>query len=294
MSNLNIPAHQIEAVMNYDGKKFIIANLDNNTASWLLQANTRNRLQRDRHIMNYTSMMENGQWKFTGDPIRFHADGHLIDGQHRLAAISQLPSGSHVKVLLITGFTDDEMLFIDQGAKRTAGDQLTIGRNVPNSTYIASVAKQTLVIEGGLLFNDRKEHDKYTSLPRILSWYDDHQEDCEFLQRIRQDVISCGLSPKVVGAFALMAKEFDAEVAEEFISKLRSGAELETGSPILALRNRVIRNKMNRIKESERDQLGLLIKTWNAWLEGASMSKVALPKGGTFTRDTFPEIYVGD
>lgn len=294
MSNLNIPADVVEAVMNYDGKKFIIANLDNNTASALLQSNTRNRRQRDRHILSYSSMMDTGQWKFTGDPIRFHADGHLIDGQHRLAAISQLPNGKRIKTLLITGFTDDEMLFIDQGARRTAGDQLTIGRNIPNSGYIASVAKQMLVIENGLLFTDRNEYDKYTSLPRILRWYDEHQDDCEFLQRVRTDVVKSGLSPKVVGAFALMAKEFDAEASEEFVSKLRSGADLEAGSPILALRNRIIRNKMDRRKDSERDQLGLLIKAWNAWLEGTSMSKIALPRGGTFTRGTFPRIYVGD
>lgn len=76
-------------------------------------------------IERYESDMLAGAWKFAGDPIRYDAAGQLIDGQHRLAAISI--GDAEVINLVITGLDPDVMSAIDTGRRRSIADLLKIG-----------------------------------------------------------------------------------------------------------------------------------------------------------------------
>ena len=50
--------------------------------------NTHNRRLRSRQVSLYAESMRQDRWSLNGEPIQFDADGVLLNGQHRLTAIS--------------------------------------------------------------------------------------------------------------------------------------------------------------------------------------------------------------
>jgi hypothetical protein len=91
-----------------------------------LQFNTSNRNLRNSLVSQYARDMENGVWKLTHQGVAFNCDGTLLDGQHRLSAIVE--SGVTVQMLVARGVDSKHQLVMDDHAKRSAGDALTLAR----------------------------------------------------------------------------------------------------------------------------------------------------------------------
>lgn len=91
-----------------------------------LQLNTNNRHLRKLLVNQYAKDMTAGNWKLTHQGIAFNCDGTLLDGQHRLAAIVQ--SGATVEMLVARGIDSRSQLVMDDHAKRSAGDALSLSR----------------------------------------------------------------------------------------------------------------------------------------------------------------------
>lgn len=292
-TSLNIPVENIVTTMSWNDLTFAVINMTPAVATSLLKNNTNNRKLSPTVVEAYKADKSLGNWKFTGDPIRFHEDGTLLDGQHRCTGISQMDADYSEHVLCIFGLDDEAQFAMDQGKKRTAADQLQLSGHT-NSAIVASVAKTTLVIEKGLLFQDRKKATPATTAAQIKEWADENPDKVAFIHEVSNDARQCHVAPSIVITAALIFREYDEEIAKDFVSKLRTGAGLEEGSAILAFRDRATRNKMNKRKDSDRDVLGLLIRTWNAHITGKKLSKLQLPpaKGGkpaTFNQADFPE-----
>ena len=279
--------------MTHEGKTFSIADITPDLAEKMLSYNTQNRSKSDGSVYSYLADMQKDEWRFTGDPIRFHKNGKLLDGQHRLTAISRLNAGEAVRALVVTGLDDEDQMVMDQGRKRTAGDQLGI-KGVDSSHLVASAIKWIILYEAGAMFSDRKKQPAYFTTPNIVRWMEDHPDEVGFITSIAKDCTKSPLPPSILAAVACIAADLDGELAAEFVSAIRTGVGQEAGSPILALRNRAINNRINKRRDSDRDTFGLIAKAWNAWVNGKSLSKMQLPTGGTFTERTFPAIYVGE
>jgi len=96
-------------------------------AAKYLGGNTNNRPLRKTVVAGYASDMKAGNWKLTHQGIGLAPDGTLLDGQHRLAAI--IESGIAVKMMVVQGIEKQTVIAMDDHAKRTAGDSLSIIRN---------------------------------------------------------------------------------------------------------------------------------------------------------------------
>ena len=140
--------HQTLTSMTHEGKTFSIADITPDLAEKMLSYNTQNRSKSDGSVYSYLADMQKDEWRFTGDPIRFHKNGKLLDGQHRLTAISRLNAGEAVRALVVTGLDDEDQMVMDQGRKRTAGDQLGI-KGVDSSHLVASAIKWIILYEAG-------------------------------------------------------------------------------------------------------------------------------------------------
>lgn len=88
---------------------------------WLKQ-NTNNRPLRVSVVNGFKNAYERGEWKITHQGIAFSAKGRLLDGQHRLTFISELPEKSAVAINVTTDQDEDTFDAIDQGFKRTISD----------------------------------------------------------------------------------------------------------------------------------------------------------------------------
>lgn len=87
-----------------------------------LDSNTDNRRLRPHVVEALRMAWERGEWKATHQGIAFAKNGTLLDGQHRLMFISQLPEESLVPINVTTGCEDDLFGVIDQGTRRTLSD----------------------------------------------------------------------------------------------------------------------------------------------------------------------------
>lgn len=99
---------------------------------WLMNKNTKNRPLRPSHVETLRESLVRGEQVTTHQGIAFDAEGVLIDGQHRLAAVSKMPEG-FVWPLLVTWGLDRESVFpvVDYTqSKRSTSDVLQVGRGV--------------------------------------------------------------------------------------------------------------------------------------------------------------------
>lgn len=251
---------------------------------WLGQ-NVRNRTIRQVVVQRYRSDMESGLWAMAGDPIRFNVEGQLVDGQHRLTALSEI-DGLTLPMLVIRNLPVESQGVMDQGLKRSAADQLGIAE-VKCASAVAAAVKKFIVWESELLFRDNKTAAAITA-PRIEEWVKDHPEDVDRFLTLVHGTKQNDAPPSVAGAAAIAFARIDHETAKTFFDLLARGAGTE-GHPIVTLDKRLQRNRRDGIKMSDRDYLALFILAWNAWRDGRRMTKFQRPRGGKYTEDNFPE-----
>lgn len=109
-----------------------------------LKFNTDNRPLRPNVVEGFHIAYGRGEWRVTHQGIAFGKTGRLLDGQHRLTFISQLPEGTQV-VMNVTREMDEEVFgAIDQGFRRTASDVLGVSGDLAAAgRYFARLANSS-------------------------------------------------------------------------------------------------------------------------------------------------------
>lgn len=107
--------------------------------AWL-QHNVENRPLRESTVEGLKAAYQRGEYVITHQGVAFDEDGNLIDGQHRLTAISQMPAGFVARMYVTTGLSKKAFKAIDIGSKRTAGDVLRVNQG------LAAVARYMAVL----------------------------------------------------------------------------------------------------------------------------------------------------
>lgn len=234
------------------------------TAARWLDANTKNRRLRATDVDRYARDMKAGNWLLTGEAIKFAADGTLLDGQHRLAAI--VKTGITITMLVVRNITDDAQSVMDTGRKRTASDALDIASH-KNTTGLAAVAKLALGVEAGATDPGKYE----ATHSEIAAWVDANPSAvaaCEFARAVARRT-DC--PPAVVAYTYFILAQIDAADAVAFWIGAAEKVGLSAGDPVIALTNRFAESRRNRQGLSKRIYLSLIYRAWNARRAGKSM-----------------------
>jgi len=263
-----------------------IVSVDPPTARRWLESNTRNRPISSVVVARYRRDMDSGQWPFTADPIRFSAEGALLDGQHRLTALSTLDDSITIPMLVVRGLPEESQLFMDQGRKRSAGQQLAL-LGVKNSNNIAAAAKVFIMWQSGLMFKDNKIAQLITSA-QIQAWVAANPDLVELEHDLHGKFTVVDAPDSSTCAAAFRFSEVDTAATVEFFGLLASGVGLTHGHPILALDKRLRRIRKEGIKVSTRDYIAFFVLAWNAWRDGRSLTKFQRPLGGSWSAANFP------
>src|SRR5688572_27271159 len=93
-------------------------------AQKFLSHNEGNRKLSDKNVQFLYQQMVNGQWKFTGDSLKFNGDGRMMDGQNRMHALVKF--GKPLEFLIVEGLESSIFTVLDTGKNRSAGDILSI------------------------------------------------------------------------------------------------------------------------------------------------------------------------
>lgn len=250
-----------------------------------LAVNDNNRGRRPARILKYREDMETGRWTFAGDPVRFGVDGQLQDGQHRLLALAEADV-SGIAFLVIRGLPVEARKVMDQGAKRTAGDQLTMLGHA-NANNLASAVKMFLTWERGYLFRDNKMVQAEIGAPAIEEWVSNHPTDVANYHVVCGATRRAEITPAISGAAFLIFQQIDAAMAVEFLNAL-GYAPGGHGDPTNALHQKLRRMKSARIVVPQRDVLAMFIRAWNAQRDGRKMTTIPGTPTAGWTPETFP------
>lgn len=237
-------------------------------AKGYLADNRSNRPLSFRTVDGYAAAMRRGDWLLNGEAVKFDADGKLVDGQHRLAAV--LRSDIACEFVVIRGLSPDVFKTLDTGRNRTASDVLSIAK-VPNP-HAFGVALRLL---------HRALTDTQRSRQRITN------SELEALRLSHPRFIELGLEalrvpyqtpllPPGQTAYAFyMACHVNEERAREFFRALadRPAPDDEPQLHALRLREQLTRTMEEIVKPAPAVRLAWVIQAWNASLVGRALER---------------------
>lgn len=203
-------------------------------AEELLATTDHNRNVSHARVLTLANLMRSARWQMNGETVIVSQSGKLLDGQHRMFAIIEY--GSPVQMLIATGAPDDSFETIDTGRARTAADIAGM-QGVANPKIMAAAAGMIWRLFYRTTINEpcspQTVLDVIERFPALTKW-------CVYVANTKG---ARGILPGGSLLAALCYLEDIAKkprLAERFFEGISKGADLTEGSPILALRNRVM------------------------------------------------------
>lgn len=257
--------------------KTLIETITPDVAASLLAANTNNRTLNRDAVDYYKSQMLTNQWRLNGETIKVGSNGVLLDGQHRLAAIME--SGVTLEMPVCRDIHPDWVSTIDTGRQRKPADHLSIAGFRKDSSILAAAAAVCMNFDReGKYVRDWKK----TPAFKIIDWVEKNKGLVASIGRVP---VSIGkLCPRsiAVAMHYTFSSYYGAAQAEIFFDHLNSGAELKRGSPILALRSRLIEMKNQRVVMSSSNRTMIIyyfVQAFKAWLDNREIKTLRYDPG---------------
>lgn len=255
--------------------------------AWLEQRGD-NRPIHQLTVDRYADSMRRGEWQLTGEAVKLSQAGKVLDGQHRLWACVE--SGVSFTTLVILNVPEQAFDVMDSGRARSSADVLGIHK-ATQTRALASAIRHSIIWERDGYLHEPGSHVPAPTKPQVLQFWRDHPEIEEWINQAKrlQRAHLYGSTGVFVSVFWQLARVSRKDL-EPFIDGLVTGADLQHGDPILALRNRLIghhdRSEGSYVAE---ELAGIIIKAWNAFRQGKNITILTYRRGGP-TRENFPVI----
>lgn len=251
----------------------------NNAKRLLDNSKTKNRTINKSNVIRYANEMREGKWRLNGESIKLDYNGNVIDGQHRLLGI--INSKVSIETMVTTGL--DPIVFgtLDTGKKRDGSDVLSI-HDVKNSKLVASTIKMVKQLNKGM-YGDSGSSNRVLSNEDFPVIYFSDPEGYQTSVRLSKTLykaINMAISPTLISSFHYyLMKRYGYDVATDFMDKLCFGHGLGTNSSVLALRNKLIANKMDNKKERlfQSDLIKYMIVGFNKYYNNIPSKQLRLP-----------------
>lgn len=253
-------------------------------AAWL-KNNVNNRPIREHTVRQYANDMGAGRWRLNGDPIRLSDDELLLDGQHRLSACVE--ADRPFETVVIRGLDDDDKVTFDSGVKRNFSDILRF-RGERSALQLAAGIRSCWLYENSANPLFARAHMK-PSHQQLLEWFDGNRDiraSVDVALQLRKQVAIPGSSvivPHLYGARA------SAEDTADFFEKLRTGIDIQAGSPVHALRRYLELLRPKREKPPSEHTTALVIKAFNQYRMGESVELLHWRSGGR-SAEPYPRV----
>jgi len=252
----------------------------------LLGGNIGNRNLSQRAVSALARDMLSGDWSDNGETIKVTANGILVDGQHRLAAVVE--SGCTVRMLVVRGITREAQASIDTGRKRQFSNVLQMSGEVDCIKLAALVRivwawerQQVKALAANFANADPTNAELHETLER-----NPHLR--EVLTLARAVYVATRIPARVAGLAIWRLEQVDAADAAAFFDLLRTGTNLPADSPIYQLREVFMRRAKHAQTSDVRLHLALIFKAWNKWRRGEPCSVLSWRAGGA-KPEQFPE-----
>lgn len=260
----------------------------------LLSKNTNNRNVSPQLVERLKLSMERDEWELNGEAIKIGTDGRVLDGQHRLLAC--IETGANFQTLLMTGIAPETQYTMDTGKARSLSDMLKL-RGETNVNGLASLIGALIRTEKwGIRVGVLQTGSGYPITIKEGLDYLDANPWVRDLDRLSYQLRVTGLTQKISGVLYHTFSQIDEEDTVFFFDRLSDGADLQTGNPILTLRNWLI-----TARQASQGSAGVgssshlylymtafTIKAWNAYRDGTELKVLRFRVGGA-SPESFPE-----
>lgn len=249
---------------------------------WLLQNKTNRRLS-EKLVVHFVNQMRQGNWELTGDSIKFAIDGTLLDGQHRLNAIVKYDKP--VESIIVEGLKKEVFSVLDTGKVRSAADIISAS-GYRNSTNLAAISRAILLYKAGRYSQTAGDkHFKVTNkmclefvektkeLEEIASYCQNH---------IYQNFRFAPLS--IIGMLYFIFSRKNQTKCDDFFAKYSNGIDLGETNPIRHLREKLMKDSVNKSRLNATDKAALIVYTWNNFMQNKKVTQLLLPKNYTFPK----------
>lgn len=231
----------------------------------LLNCADMNRRRRPSAVRRYAEDMAGGQWRLTGDSIKFGKSGFLRDGQHRLAACVR--AGVPFETDVRFGIADDAFPVMDVGAKREGFDTFSIA-GVKNAKTASAAVRWHLILTGenpkdrSRTFENRELLEIYKAMDTAM--FDDAVADAKAACHGQRAVHEAALA-----ALVYVYRWRHAKAAALFLADLKG---MKRGAKRLVDRLEAIKKQaMGRVHETQRN--AMLVKTLNCYVADESVTQ---------------------
>lgn len=283
MTDTTVPVPTITKCPYPPGVEVANVMISPEVARQMLGYNTHNRNEKPVFQTRYAADMVAGNWTWTGEPIRFAADGTLIDGQNRLLAL--VAAEVTLPFLVIHGLPMEAQEDIDTGAARKFQDVLAL-RGEPNATHLAALVRRVAAWEKGRRSSLNSVVTSYHALSHTL---ERHPELRDIVNPSRKVADGCGLTGAATGLCMWVFQQIDQEDSDFFFARLGDGQGLVKGDPIFELRRTL--HESNDKRKGARNEtylLAITVKAWNAYRNGETVGLYRWRPGGA-KPEAFPE-----
>lgn len=194
----------------------------------------------------------------------------FFDGQHRLESVKR--TGKPIVTLVAYGLSPSGRKTVDAGVLRSTGDILRMNGE-SNAAPLASVIRLVYLWEA----EDYKFSGNFKPT----------RSECEImlerngslLRRSAEKAVYVrgkfkALPPSVTAIAYYILCQVDEDMAAVFFERLRDGAGLDSGHPVLTLRNQLINEKMENRRTPKHQQLAYIIRAWNAYREDRTLMRL--------------------
>lgn len=229
-------------------------------AERLLERNESNRNISEAQVSAIAKDIVSGFWQLNGETIIVSKDGFLNDGQNRLAAV--IRSGMSVRTAMMFGVSRESRFSVDMGRQRTSSDFMAMN-GVKNAHVISSIVALYELYKAGIYHRNFNVH--LTKQDIVHAYERKHKDFDRAASVVASSKLLRSFGASSVGTAYVILRDVNSRYCDTFFDGLADGAGLERGSAILSLRNR-LSNREKRLAAHEK--LELILRGWNAWMEG--------------------------
>lgn len=228
-------------------------------AMQLLASNISNRKLSAGHVTNLAAAMSRGEWQLNGESIKIAECGTLLDGQHRLSAI--VKNASPIEMFVVSGLPLESFHTINVGAKaRTASDVLSISGEKSHAELAAGARTFKA-------WEINKSAPKFKASGITVAEIEDvikRNPDIRIYASYKKKELKKMLGGGTLCFLGYVFHNVNFDNAESFFSGLANGVGLDSGSPVLILRDRLMVNSLSHAKLTREAVIALSIKAFNA------------------------------
>lgn len=278
-----MPVTSISSVVNAPAPEWCLITPEM-AREWLKDLNTHNRRLNTNHVESLTRDMKAGHWEPNNNAIAFGIDKDgrevLLDGQHRLAAISR--AGVPIPMMVARGLPMSAQGAMDIGRHRTYKDALHLADEKNSSTVAAVLRRIALWEAGSYKSSNATLKPTRAEMDELLEKYPDLRKAADWA-RTRASTMM--LAPTVATFVRWLLVHTNEKEGTWFTDRIYDLHELPHDHMIQILHRRIIREREMRAYGPD-DYVALVIRAWNYWRRNEVVGKIQMP--GVLTNETFP------